>query len=88
MARGFYKYQSYLFTTKDPVIDEMRTIVQRELGNAKMTRKSLEVIEANGGPKANTVGNWFFGKVKRPQNASIEATGRALGYKREWVKMK
>jgi hypothetical protein len=87
MARGFYKYQSYLFTTKDPVIDEMRTLVQREL-NGKLTRKGLKVIEEAGGPKAATISNWFFGKVKRPQNASIEATGRALGYKRVWERMK
>jgi hypothetical protein len=88
MARGFYKYQSYLFTTKDPVIDELRTIIQRELGNGKLTRKSLKVIEENGGPKVSTTGGWFFKNVKRPQSATIEATGRAMGYKRDWIKMK
>jgi hypothetical protein len=29
---------------------------------------------------------WFRGKTRRPQNATIEATGRALGFKRTWVK--
>jgi hypothetical protein len=28
---------------------------------------------------------WFFGATKRPQNATLEAAGRALGMKRVWV---
>jgi hypothetical protein len=30
--------------------------------------------------------NWFFGTTRRPQSATLEAAGRALGYKRVWVK--
>jgi hypothetical protein len=31
---------------------------------------------------------WFRGKTKRPQSASLEACGRAVGYKRGWIRMK
>lgn len=80
-------YRSYLFRTKDPAIDELRTVVQDAYGG-RLTRKTLTSIERDGGPKAGTMGNWFFGKVKRPQNATLEAAGRAAGYRRVWVQDK
>jgi hypothetical protein len=80
-------YKSYLFRTKDPAIDELRTVVQ-DVYDGKLTRKTLTGIEQDGGPKAGTMANWFFGKTMRPQNATIEAAGRAAGYRRVWVKQK
>jgi hypothetical protein len=79
-------YKSYLFRDKDPAIDEFRTIVQSADGGNRITRKSLKAIETGGGPQVGTVANWFFGSVKRPQNATLEAAGRALGYHRVWRK--
>jgi hypothetical protein len=46
----------------------------------------LQNIEDKGGPRLGTMGNWFFGAVKRPQSATVEGCGRALGYERKWVK--
>ena len=43
-------------------------------------------IKESGGPAAGTMANWFFGKTYRPQNATLEAAGRALGYRRVWQK--
>jgi hypothetical protein len=80
-------YKSYMFRDKDPAIDELRTVVQREIG-AKISYKALKRIEVEGGPVVTTTSNWFFGKTKRPQNATLEAAGRALGYRRIWVKNK
>lgn len=80
-------YRSYVFRTKDPAIDELRTIVQDAYGG-RLTRKVLKGIENEGGPKVGTTANWFFGDVLRPQSASIEAAGRAAGYRRVWVKNK
>lgn len=77
-------YRSYVFRTKDPVIDELRTIIQDEKG--KLNAKALREIEKDGGPSASCMGGWFFGKVRRPQSATVEAAGRSLGYKRKWVK--
>jgi hypothetical protein len=80
-------YRSYVFTKKDPAIDELRTVVEDHFG-ARVTRKHLKEIEESGGPKLGTMANWFFGGTLRPQNPTIEAAGRAIGYRRAWVKMK
>jgi hypothetical protein len=79
-------YRSYVFKTKDPAIDELRTLVEDSFGH-RVAAKDLTQIEQDGGPKAGTMKGWFFGKTRRPQSATLEAAGRALGYKRQWVKM-
>jgi hypothetical protein len=79
-------YQSYLFKDKDLVIDELRTMLEDQLGG-RLTRKGLKLVEANGGPSVATLDAWFFGEVKKPQNPGVEATGRALGYYRKWAKL-
>jgi len=79
-------YKTYLFRTKDPVIDELRTIVQDVTGDRSLARDTLREIEDNGGPSTSAMQGWFRGKTNRPQSATIEACGRALGYKRKWVK--
>ena len=77
-------YKSYSFRTKDPTIDELRTIVQTHFGH--LDKGTLLNIEEGGGPKAGTMRGWFFGKTRRPQSATLEAAGRAIGYRRKWVK--
>lgn len=79
-------YRAYNFRTKDPAIDELRTVVEDEFGH-RVNYKALSQIEKDGGPTAGTMANWFFGKVRRPQNASLEAAGRSLGYHRVWKRM-
>lgn len=80
-------YKSYVFKDKDPVIDEIRTLIQK-VNNGKLTNKSLTFIEHEGGPTVSCLRGWFFGKTLRPQNPTVEAAGRALGFKRIWVKDK
>jgi hypothetical protein len=82
-------YKSYMFKDKDPAIDELRTVVQRANGGAnRITNKALTAIEHDGGPTSSCMRAWFFGVTKRPQNATLEAAGRALGYQRVWVRQK
>ena len=78
-------YKSYMFKDKDPVIDEMRTLLQDEYGAGKLTERAFKDVEEQGGPAPGTIRNWLYGDTKRPQNASIEAAGRAIGKKRVWV---
>lgn len=73
-------YKTYSFRTKDPVIDQLRTMV-------KDSKMSYSAISHKSGVSTTTLYNWFHGKTRRPQSASIEATGRALGYQRTWVKI-
>ena len=79
-------YKAYLFRSKDPVIDELRTIVQDVTGDKNLKTGTLSQIEDDGGPTVSCMQGWFRGKTKRPQNCTVEAVGRALGMKRTWVK--
>ena len=72
MARGFIRYKAYLFTEKDPIIDVLRTLKR----DAEM--KDSEIHEA-GGPAIGTLRNWFGGKTRRPQFATVAAVAIALG---------
>lgn len=81
-------YKAYRFVDKDPAIDKFRTIVQDHFGTRNFGRKHLSEIEAAGGPAASTMVGWFFGKTRRPQNPTMEAAGRALGFERVWRKMR
>jgi len=80
-------YKSYVFKTKDPVIDELRTLAEQHFGK-RVTGNMLSEISKDGGPTASCMRGWFFGATKRPQNPTIEAAGRAMGYQRVWRRMK
>lgn len=69
------------------MIDQLRTKLQDKLGR-DFGYRDLKKIENDGGPTASCIGNWFWGKTQRPQNATIEATGRAIGVMRVWVPLK
>jgi transcriptional regulator with XRE-family HTH domain len=66
-------YKTYNFVDKDPVIDTLRTAVQR-------SGQSLEQIADASGVSIGTLNGWFLGKTRRPQHATIMAVTRAIGY--------
>ena len=74
-------YRTYRFIDKDPVIDEIRTLVQDE-----GLMKKLEIVHQLSGVSTSTLENWFNGDTKSPQNRTIMAVTSALGYKRAWEK--
>src|SRR5262252_505104 len=78
-------YQSYMFKTKDPVIDQLRTMLADEFG--KVSHKAFAAVQAAGGPSTTSMYNWFMGETLRPQSASVEACGRAIGRKRVWRRL-
>lgn len=80
-------YKSYTFRDKDPAIDELRTVVEDHFGE-RVNNKNLRKITEGGGPTAGCMGAWFFGTTKRPQNATLEAAGRAMGFQRVWQPLK
>jgi transcriptional regulator with XRE-family HTH domain len=69
-----FTYKSYSFVDKDPMIDQVRTIVQE----SHMTYKAIaEASNVN----TQTIRNWLDGGVRKPQAATFNAVLRALGYK-------
>ena len=75
-------YKTYLFTDKDPIIDEMRTLWE------KCKRPTYDYVTAQGGPAASTIRGWFNGDTVRPQSASVRAFVRALGFDIRFVRPK
>jgi len=84
-GRGFIRYEAYSFKDKDPVIDELRTLLQ-DMNGGKLDGSIFKKVHENGGPTEGCLRAWFFGKTMRPQNPTIEAAGRAMGYRRKWVR--
>lgn len=74
-------YRTYRFINKDPVIDEIRTLVQNE-----GLMKKLNIVHELSGVSTVTLENWFHGETKSPQNRTICAVTSALGYRRAWEK--
>jgi len=72
-------YKSYRFIDKDPIIDQMRTM----LADSGMTYK--QVANASGVSKSCLVG-WFEGNTKRPHHASARAAISVMGYQLTLVK--
>lgn len=72
-------YKSYSFKDKDPVIDEVRTIIERE-------KASYQEISEKSGVSAHTPYSWLEGATRRPQHATLMAVVRCLGYDYKLVK--
>lgn len=72
--RGFIKYRSYHFIDKDPVIDALRTAVSG-------SKKSYRQLHEESDVSVSTIRNWFHGKTRRPQFATVAAVLRATGKK-------
>lgn len=81
MAGVLHTYKFYNFTDKDPIIGELHTLYNDE-------GYSFKDLAIEGNVSETTMRNWFYGKTRRPQNPSIEAFLRSMGYKRKIVKMR
>ena len=69
-----FTYKSYNFVDKDPMIDQVRTVV----ADSHMTYKSI--AEASGVGR-ETIRKWLDGATKKPQAATFNAVLRACGHK-------
>jgi len=69
-----FTYKSYNFIDKDPMIDEVRTIVER-------SGASYKWVNEESGVSVNTLSKWFDGTTRRPQAATMNAVLRSLGFK-------
>lgn len=80
-------YKSYMFRDKDPAIYELKTALA-DAGRDVNKKGALLAIERAGGPTVSCMKGWWSGTTKRPQNATLEAAGRACGLNRVWVRAK
>jgi hypothetical protein len=69
-----FTYKSYNFIDKDPMIDEIRTIVEQ-------SGASYKWVHENSGVGSTTIAKWFDGSTRRPQAATMNAVLRSLGFK-------
>ena len=70
--RTIQVYKSYNFKNKDPVIDILRTAVQK-------SGLSYNEIQELSGVHRQTMNEWFNGETRRPKFASVQAVAHALG---------
>lgn len=72
-------YKSYNFKDKDPVIDRLRTIIDR-------SGWAYSRVADESGVSVQTLYNWFDGATRRPQYATVMAVAQALGYRASFVR--
>jgi DNA-binding phage protein len=72
-------YLSYNFIDKDPIIDKLRTLIQRD-------GWTYQQVSEKSGVTVQTMYNWFTGPTRKPQYATVMAVVRALGYRMAIVK--
>lgn len=75
----FRPYKSYNFKDKDPVIDELRTIVQD-------SGSSYRAINQASGVSTSCLYNWFAGPTRRPSHAAVAAVAAVLGYELQFIR--
>lgn len=84
-----HKNNDYRFIDKDPVIDVIRTAMQRggNLGAGHIDRIAYE-----SGVSAGTIYNWLHGDTRRPQSLStrfvLEACGVHIRYEMDGKDMR
>lgn len=76
------KKRTYSFVDKDPVCDELASLVDAVgLRGKKHTGKIAILATCAKG----TVDGILYGETKRPHNATVMAIATGLGYERRWV---
>jgi hypothetical protein len=76
---AFRPYKSYNFRDKDPVIDELRTIIQDQGVTYKQINDASDV-------STSCMYGWFNGATRRPSHAAVAAVASALGFEMQFIK--
>lgn len=69
-------YRNYQFIDKDPVIEQIKEMVEKE----RLLKKPGIVHELSGVSRA-TIHNWFYGDTRCPRYATVMAVATSLGYR-------
>ena len=76
-------FRTYRFIDKDPVIDELRTLLQDE---GLFDQLAKVAVLAN--LSYSTVYSLFHGETRRPHNSTASSIGTCAGYERGWKKVR
>lgn len=68
-------YRTTPWKERDQIVDAIQTVCEDE-------GLSANDVRAISGVASTTLGNWFSGKTKKPQNITIDAVSSSLGYVR------
>jgi hypothetical protein len=68
-------YRNYEFIDKDPVIDQVKIMIEKE-----RLLKKPGIIHELSGVSRSTIHNWFYGTTRRPQYSTVMAIAASLGY--------
>lgn len=74
-------YRTYQFKDKDPVIDQLRSILEENGLSEK-----LKTVHELSGVSQSALHNWFKGGTRRPQYATVSAVSSSLGYETTFVR--
>jgi sarcosine oxidase gamma subunit len=72
--------QKFVFVDQHPCVDELRTWLEQDSRTIYAIAKAADISDS-------TVKRLIDGTTRRPQNATIDMLGKAMGYKRIWTKI-
>lgn len=78
--RTLITYRTYSFKEKDPIIDQLKTILADE-------KLSYQRVHELTGVSVSTLYGWFYGSTKRPQHATAMAVVRGAGWDYKLVRV-
>ena len=77
---GISTYITYRFRDKDPMIDQLRTILQDHFPGHDSRKISYGRVSVESGVSDTCLRGWFEGETRRPQFSTMCAVARAAGY--------
>lgn len=87
--RTIKMYKTYSFRNKDPIVDVLRTALQKEAKATGVSERKMERIACElSGLSNGTPAGWFRKEIKRPQFATLNAFARAIDHELMLVKKK
>lgn len=75
-------YMNYNFIDKDPVCDELRTVIQDS-----PYAHNLKALAADSGVSYGTINRMIYGDTRNPRNSTVEALFRTCGHERHPVRV-
>jgi len=81
--------KGYRFKTQDPDLEFITNLITKSnLNISDILEKILDLSNNSVYISYSTILNWQNGKTRRPQNFTLTWIARALGYEKNWKRIK